>query len=190
MKRILRISSDLESIDITISVFHSLQSECVLATDIEPVLDDDGLLDMKSLSDYNVFIENLWVMIDYYGFQIIKAKDNKSYPFTSKYVWLASADDADNKSIPLMIKLRVSDHKQSVSLERMKQLKKIDREEAEQLKQPKDKRRQRYVVKEITVNKAVYHTYEEALNAADRLLRDWLKELNVDMTDIEPFGEW
>lgn len=190
MKRYLKNSLDLEELIISVNVYHVLEDSKVLATDIKPVLNVEGRLDQKSLSDYNIFIQNLGAMLDYYGFQIIKAKDSKSYPYTSKYLWLATAEDVNKDNIPLMIKLRILDHPQSFSPDREKELRRADRAEAESLKQPKTKKHQRYIVNEITVNDEEYSTYEEALNAADNLILDWLKRLNVDMTDIEPFGVW
>jgi len=187
VKRVITPQDSPQTLEINIQVNHTANIE---ATVINPVSVDDTL-DDSAMSDYQVFIENLWSTISYYGFQLLKIKESKSFPYTSKYVWLAYAHDVKSGSIPLLIKLRVSDHIQNFSKQRKMELARQTRQEADQLKQPTMKKTQKYKAQEIIVNNRQFSTYEEALNAADAMIHKWLEMMNVDVSEYEePLGEW
>lgn len=193
MKRMIRTPAEPEELSLKVDVYHELLATddfVAAATEINDILDDMGEIDPQALADYQTFQQNFWAMIDYYGFQIMQMKDSKSKPHTSKYAWIAHASQVSKQDTPLIIRLRVSDHVQQFSLERKKELRKQEQEEADELKLPEDKRKQKFIVSDIVINNKKYSSYEEALNAADKLIYQWLDRLNIDLSDIEPFGVW
>ena len=189
MKRMLRSQYDPAIMNIDVNI--TFVAEPVFATNVTPILDDQGNIDDDAMSNYQTFVENTWAMLDYYGFQMLSNTESGSYPHTSKYYWIAYASDVESGSVPLMIKLRISDHKQSFSPEFVTKLHKRDRFEADSLKLPESKKQQRYRTKEIIVNSTKYDTYEEALNAIEVEVHKWLTDLGVDMSEFpEALGPW
>ena len=90
--------------------------------------------------------------------------------------------------MPKYIHLRISEHAQEFSKESIKRLSKQYKEEAEAIKLPKTKKKQRYVLDEFIVDGSKYKTYEEALHAIELKIYNWLKERNVDVAQYEPLG--
>lgn len=193
MKRVIRTPLDPEELILKIDVYHELidiYDPIAAATEVKDILDSMGDIDPQALADYQTFQQNMWAMIDYYGFQTLRMKSSKSKPHTSKYAWIAYAEHVKQESIPLIIRLRVSDHAQAFGPERRKQIREEEQREADELKQPATKRRQKFIVSDIVVNNKKYSSYEEALNAIDQMIYKWLERLNIDLSDIEPFGVW
>lgn len=185
MKRVIREASAVETFSIKVDIFHEMQDD-IVSTDILPISEGKNLLDADALVDYNCFLENVWETLDYYGFQILRSKESKSFPYTSKYAWIAYASEIEKKDVPLMVKMRISDHPQKVSPEYRDELKHRDRAEADELKMPEGKKKQRFIIVDIVVNNHRYATYEEALAAIDRMIYEWLDKLNIDVSDIVP----
>lgn len=193
MKRVIRSLSDPEELSFKIDVYHKLvDSDPTVAasTEIKDILNEMGDIDPQALADYQSFQSNFDAMMDYYGFSILRAKESKSKPHTSKYEWIAYASQANAGDIPLLIRLRLSDHEQKFGPEYTKELAQRERQEAADLKMPKSKRKQKFIVTDVVVNNKKYSSYEEALNAMDKIIHSWLERLNIDLTDIEPFGVW
>ena len=189
MKKLIRYNNDTESTNIDIQINFNIESK-VLSTEVNPIL-VDNMIDDQALADYNAFIETTWEILDYYGFELLSNTESGSYPHTSKYYWIAHITDVEEGNIPLMIKLRISDHAQHFNPQFVSKLRKKNSQEAENLKTPKDKLKQRYLVKEVIVNNQTYRTYEEALGALETEIRSWLESLNVDMSEWpEPIGNW
>lgn len=184
MKRVIREASAPETLSVKVDIYYIESSDDVVATDIVTISDGKNKFDADALVDYNNFINNVWETLDYYGFQMIRYKESKSFPNTSKYAWIAYISEVDQKDIPLMFKLRVSDHAQVAGPQRRHELKALDRAEAEELKQPPTKKRQRFVVEDIVVNNQRFATYEDALVAIDDMIYAWLERLDVDLSEI------
>lgn len=185
MKRMIKPISQPQDLTVSVEVTHVASTD-IYSTEVLPISVGNEI-DQQALANYNAFLETLWGMIDYYGFRLLRSKDSKSFPYTSKYTWLAYAEDVDADNIPLMIKLRVSDHVQNFSKNHRKELQELNRAEAEELKRPSTKRKQRFVVKNIVVNGEQFATYEEALNAIDKEIRSWLTRLQIDLDGLDPF---
>ena len=191
MKRVIRPSVDAEKLEFNIEIIFEPNSSDLAATTVNSIMKGDGELDDLALADYQDFVETAMGLIDYYGFQLLSIKDSGSFPYTSKYVWIAYASDVEAEDIPLMIKVRISDHIQKFSPQFKQELKKRDRSEAEQLKLPKTKKKQKYLLRRVIVNNTVCKTYEEALTRLDKQVHQWLKDLNVDMSEYEErLGSW
>lgn len=193
MKRLLKTLAEPEKLSFKVDVYHVLiaaDSDVVAYTEINDILDDMGNVDPQALADYRTFQSNVDAMIDYYGFSILRAKDSKSEPHTSKYEWIAYASQVHAGDTPLIIRLRISDHEQKFGPEYKKEIGQKERREADELKRPKTKRKQRFIVTDVVVNNKKYSSYEEALNAMDKIIYSWLEKLNIDLTEIEPFGVW
>ena len=193
MKRMLKTLTDPEELSIKIDVYHMLidgDDNVAAATEIKDIMNAMGDIDPQALADYHTFQLNFDAMIDYYGFSTLRVKDSKSKPYTSKYEWIAYASQVHAGDTPLIIRLRISDHAQKFGPEYKKEISQKERQEANELKQPKSKRKQRFIVTDVVVNNKKYSSYEEALNAMDKIIYSWLERLNIDLTDIEPFGVW
>lgn len=186
MKRVIRQATAVESFSIKVDIYYSEMSDDVVATDIVDVTDGSGHINQNALVDYNTFIQNVWETLDYYGFQIIRSKESKSFPSTSKYAWIAYASEIGAEDVPLMFKMRVSDHIQEVSPKHRDKIKQQDKAEADELKLPKTKKRQRFVTADIVVNNQRFDSYEDALNAIDKMIYQWLDRLDIDVSDITP----
>ena len=190
MKRMIRDSYDPETISIKIDVYHGCEAEDVVATDIRPVVNEMREIDPQAYADYNAFLQNLWSVVEYYGFEMYKMKTSESFPGTSKYAWVAHASEVGKKDTPLIAKVRISDHAQHLSDEHRAKIKQQDRADAEELKLPHTKKKQRFFVEDIIIDNKRYKTYEEALNAVDAIIHGWLERMNIDMSEFEDLGKW
>lgn len=193
MKRMIKTLADPEELSFKVDVYHTLvdaETEIAADTEIKDILTEMGDIDPQALADYYTFQQNFAIMIEYYGFSILRAKDSKSKPYTSRYSWIAYASQAHAADTPLLVRLRVSDHMQEFSPTRNKEIRRQEQEEANELGLPAGKRRQKFIVTDVVVNNKKYSSYEEALNAMDKIIYSWLERLNIDLTDIEPFGVW
>lgn len=186
MKRVIRQATAAESFSIKVDIYFAEIADDVVATDISDIIDRNGHIDQNALVDYNTFIQNVLETLDYYGFQIIRSKESKSFPNTSKYAWIAYAGEVDVEDVPLMVKMRISDHVQTLSLEHRAKIKQADKAEADELKLPRTKKRQRFITSDIVVNNQRFDSYEEALAAVDKMIYQWLDRLDVDVSDITP----
>ena len=189
MKRMLKTLADPEELSFKVDVYHMLvdaETEIAADTEIKDILTEMGDIDPQALADYHTFQQNFAIMIEYYGFSILRAKDSKSKPYTSRYSWIAYASQAHAADTPLLVRLRVSDHMQEFSPARNKEIRRQEQEEANELGLPAGKRK----VTDVVVNNKNYKSYEAALNAVDKTIYSWLERLNIDLTDIEPFGVW
>lgn len=189
MKRFVKQGINLDlNIDIYFDTY--VNEEDISATTIKPIIVDDinKILDQQALSDFSVFVDNLFETIDYYDFEVLDdyKHTSKSFPYVSEYRWVAHRSQIDADNITKLIHLRVSDHIQKFSDERRKQIKLQYRDQANKLRRPLNKQKQRFIVSEIIVNNETFHTYEEALNACEKMIHTWLRELNVDMSN---YGE-
>lgn len=191
MKRLIRKLAEPEILNIKIDVYFKSSSTDIAATDVSPVTDENNNIDQQALANYNSFIQTVWNVVEYYGFEMFKNRSSKSYPGTSKYAWVAYASEVDKDDTPLIIKLRVSDHLQEhLSPDHIKDIKDRDKADADELKRPKTKQKQRYILADIVVNNTLYHTYEEALNYVDEVIHNWLTKLHVDTSEFEDLGKW
>lgn len=192
MKRMVVAKSNTDALlALDVDVLFHLASDLVYATDIRPV-DNDGVLDSQAAADFDNFIDNLFALLDYYDFEVFESyrKKSGSYPYTSRYQWIAHRTEIDADRIHKLIRLRVSDHYQKFSKRREHELSQQAKKEAYDLRQPSSKKSQRYEFKMIVVNNERFTTYEEALNYAEKEIRSWLIEKNVDISKYEDFGEW
>lgn len=190
MKRMIRTVAEPEVIGIRVDVYYAAETEDIVATDVHPIQDAEGHIDPQALADYHAFIQNAWNVIEYYGFEMFKMKTSKSAPGTSKYAWVAHATEVGKNDTPLIVRLRISDHEQHFADEHLAKIKRHNKEEAEELKRPESKQKQRFFVEDIIVNNERYKTYEDALNAIDKIVHDWLERMHIDMSDFEDLGKW
>lgn len=163
----------------------------IVATDILPIIDETTLrIDDQAMADFNAFVENVYATLEYYDFELLGDFHHRSlsFPGTSEYRWIAHRSQLSQGDVPKYIKLRISDHFQNFSKPRRQELKKLDREQADSLKLPKTKKRQRYSVYEIVVNNEIFSSYEKALNFIDTQIFDWLEECGIDTSDYERLG--
>lgn len=164
----------------------------IAATDIKPIIidKDKQILDDSAQSDFNVFVQNLFATLTYYDFEILDdyKHTSKSFPRTSEYCWVAHRTELDADSVPKYINLRISDHFQNFSKARDRQLAKQRQAEANSIKRPSTKKKQKFEVEEIVVNNQTYFTYEDALADAERLIFKWLESRGVDMSEYDMLG--
>lgn len=187
MKRWIRTSSQPDELELNIDI---LFRAAVFATDIRPVVNDNGLLDEQAKSDYDDFIETVLELLDYYDFHVYNSyhRTSGSFPYTSQYIWIAHRNEIDRNSIHKLIKLRISDHYQNFSKKRQYELNKQAKQEAYELRTPSNKEKQLYMPKTIVVNNSRYTTYEEALAHVEKEIRSWLVDRGVDLSNYESFS--
>ena len=185
-----RVAISSETLDINISV--SIQSTMnIAASDVTPILDPNNNVDEQAKADYDSFVDTVFQIIEYYGFQCIKKRSSESYPFTSRYTWIAHDSEIENADVPMYIRLRISNHAQDINnTDEYERVKQREKKESQEIKLPATKRRQRYKIKNIIVNSESFSTYEEALNAVESMVHDWLKDKGVDTSVYEPLGKW
>lgn len=195
MKRLVKETTEELKIDVDITFApdeDNIAYDNLVATTVRPVADmNNRIIDDQSFADYTCFVESVFEILMYYDFEIFEKyqRHSQSFPYTSRYVWIAPRIQVESGDVPKLIHLRVSDHTQDFSEEMQKKIKQRMKDEAQDLKLPKSKLRQRYIPKEIVVNESRFKTYEDALNKIESAIRDWLVKLGVDISDYE-FLEW
>lgn len=147
-----------------------------IAAAIHPIYNKDGSIDEAALTEYDEFLINLYSVFDYNEFELIKEEQsNKSE--TSMYYALYKKSESNEEDIKCIVFVRVSDHDyQEKTREDKKKTekhrKKYFTDEAERMKQPKDKKRQRWKIRNVVVNNEKYSNDYEALDAVDRMLEE------------------
>ena len=189
MKRMMRNNNEIVfELNIDIEWTKEALSK-VAATDILPVGIDKAnkIIDETAREGFVTFVGNLFEIIQAYDFVILDdyKHTSKSFPYTSQYMWIARQEQLENNDVPIFIHLRVSEHVQEFSDERNKQLKDEYKQQADNIKLPKSKKKQRFVIKSISVNDLGCKTYEEALHEVELEVRSWVTELHID---LEPYG--
>lgn len=189
MKRLIK---DDDQLDLSIRITFVLDNtgQDIAATTIRPVGNnkDTDEIDEEAKAGFSVFVENVFEIIDAYGFKIFDEfqHTSKSYPYTSEYRWIARQEEINKGDVPLLIKLRISEHCQEFSKIRIKELTQQNKEQADALKMPKSKKKQRYIVKEIIVTDLGCRTYEQALYLVENKIRNWLVSQHTDISEYGP----
>lgn len=188
MKRYKRSNQEL-TLNIVVHIVPDTSGELV-ATTIKPIVEDWGkrIIDDQALADFNSFLWNIYEILDYYDFEVSEKFKRKSasFPYTSEYCWIARRQDVEAGSVPKYIHLRISDHIQSHNVELAGKLKTRENAEADELKLPESKLRQRYMVKQIVINSEICKTYEEGLRKVEKDIFNWMEELGTDMSKYDP----
>ena len=137
-------------------------------TEIEPLKNPDGTWDQRALDLYDEFIINALEVFDEFDFEVIEEKVS---PYSkSEYFSLVKEEDLKSYDYKYILFIRISDH---ANREETKAQKKAYYDKhADELKQPTTKSKQTWKLKEITVNKNTYSTYEEALEDIRNRLRN------------------
>lgn len=133
---------------------------------IRPFMLPDGSIDQLALSDYEEFVVNLLGVFERTDFEVI---EDRQSPYSHSYYFdLVKKDQLNKKDFKYILFIRVSDH--ALSGIRVKQQKEWFDAHAQELKQPKHRSKQRWILKYLTVNKDTYFSYDEALDdLEDRL---------------------
>lgn len=147
---------------ITINIYlENLQLE-----DIPALKSSDGEYDERALDLYNEFVINTLSVFDAHDFEIIE--EHQSPYSKSEYFSLVKKEDLNNADYKYILFIRLSDHSNNQITR--KATKKFYSDKADQLKQPKNKSKQVWKLKEITVNNKSYSSYEDALEDIDKRL--------------------
>lgn len=189
MKKYIQNSDNVLKLDIDV-IFARYQDN-IAATTITPIIDiNSDEVNDQAKADFGSFVSNLFETIEYYDFEILDdfKHTSNSFPNTSEYRWIARRDELEANDVPKYIHLRVSDHYQEFSPEGKRRLKNKLNREAEQLKKPSTKKKQRFVEEEIVVNETTHTTYEEALAYSEKLIFKWLESRGVDMSEYDVLG--
>ena len=182
-----------DELDINVDIyFNAFEINDIAATTIKPVVVDldEQIIDRAALEDFNVFLQNLFETITYYDFEILEdfKHTSKSFPYTSEYRWIAHRTEIDADNVPRYINLRVSEHFQNFSPERLKELSEQRRDIANKLKKPATKVTQRYKFENIVADGEQFKTYEEVLAYAEQKIFAWLKQRGVDVSNYDVIG--
>ena len=163
--------------DIEIDVYLDTKYIQLVATDIIDIPEDIEQADPLALENYYAFRESVEEIFDYYDFECVKNRLSDS----SKYYYYAHESQLKNKDVPRYVKVRVSAHSvQHKSKEHEKEIKDRTRSDLEQLKLPRNKKKQRYLPVYITVNtESGFDTYEEALNYVEDIVRNLFSRLHI-----------
>lgn len=191
MKRYIHSSKEKDTLELNIDFYFidmwSLQG--VVATEIDPVVKDwlNHTVNPDAKGVFNTFVTNCFEIISAYDFEILDdfKKTSPAFPGTSEYRWIAHKTELEKGEVPKFIKIRISDHDQNFSDERKRQVNKKSDNEAQSLKLPKTKKKQRWVLENIVINGETHETYEEALHDVEMTVRSWLESRGID---LEPYG--
>ena len=187
MKRLIYANTSELMLNIDIGFIQYDDADPIAASQIVPVLDENNQINGQALADYQSFVQNVWEILSYYDFEMLKASTSKSFPNTSEYRWIAHHTQIDANDASLIIQLRLSNHFQNFNPEFAKELSKRTNAEAQSLKIPSTKKKQRYKEYEVVVNEETFDSYDEALSYIEKLVYEWLKKLHIDTTDYNEF---
>ena len=139
----------------------------VAATKILPLQTDGEKYDKHAVDLYDEFIVDALAIFDYYDFVIL---DEHQSPYTkSEYYTLVKKSQYDKQEYRYVLFIRLSDHDTDVETKKSKM--RYYSAKADEIKQPANKNKQVWRLKEITVNNEHYTSYEEALDDIDKRLR-------------------
>lgn len=148
----------------------------IAASSIHRIYNKDGSIDQWALIEYEDFVINVLALFDYYDFEVLDEQySNKSK--TSMYFTIYRKSESNEADIKCLFFIRISDHDyQEKSKENRKETEKnrteYHKREAERLKQPKTKKRQKWKVRNIIVNDEIFDSYTEALDAVEKMLKE------------------
>lgn len=153
----------------TVTVEFELVSSVYSATEIEPLKNPDGSWDQRALDLYEEFIINALEVFGEFDFEVLEERES---PYSkSVYYSLVKEQDLQNYDYKYILFIRISDHENNKDTKAQK--KAYYDKHADELKQPVTKSKQTWKLKEITVNKNTYDSYEDALED----IRNRLKSL-------------
>ena len=139
----------------------------VAATKILPLQPDGEKYDKHAVDLYDEFIMDALAIFDYYDFVIL---DEHQSPYTkSEYYTLVKKSQYDKQEYRYVLFIRLSDHDTDVETKKSKM--RYYSAKADGIKQPTNKNKQVWRLKEITVNNQHYTSYEDALDDIDKRLR-------------------
>lgn len=139
----------------------------VAATKILPLQPDGEKYDKHAVDLYDEFIMDALAIFDYYDFVILEEHQS---PYTkSEYYTLVKKSQYDNQEYRYVLFIRLSDHDTDVETKKSKM--RYYSAKADEIKQPANKKKQVWRLKEITVNNQHYASYEDALDDIDKRLR-------------------
>ena len=137
-----------------------------IAAAIQPLQLPDGTDDIKAIEEFEEFIINALGVFDAHDFVVLKEQES---PYSNSWYYsLVKKDQYEAKQYKYILFIRLSDHfnRDASRVQKAEYYSK----QAEELKQPETKTKQVWRLKEITVNKETYNSYEEALDAIDKRL--------------------
>jgi len=168
MKRVVRQFDDLIKIwRITVDVSYSLEYD--VAASIMPLRRADGSYDQVALAEYDEFIIEALEVFTAHDFVILEEAESPNSK--SAYYSLVKKADVDNYNYKFVLFIRLSDHFNNRHT-RSQKMQFYD-DKAQQLKQPTSKKHQTWKLKEITVNGAIFDSYDAALREIDRRLSQY-----------------
>ena len=172
------IPSDVPSITIDIDVHLEpiVNNVAAAFSNIKPVYDDNMEIDEQALADYDNFIEELLGELEYYDFKLLRASESKS-SVTSRYYTLANEEQVESDDIKYIVFLRISEHHASLDEEQKAWVRNERRKDLERFKKPVTKKHQKFKVKEIIVNNESFASYDDALEDAVALIKQWTESI-------------
>lgn len=124
-----------------------------IAASIKPLEHADGSEDTLAMDEYTDFIINTLVLFDVHDFVVLEERES---PYShSYYCTLVKKDDYGSADYKYILYIRLSDH---------------NNRKTQEQKQPKTKSKQTWRLKEITVNKDTFNSYDDALDYIDKIL--------------------
>lgn len=173
-------------LELNIKCIYELESIALVATKIPT---SNKALWGQALDDYYAFVENVLSLLDYYDFVPVRSRGPG--PDLSYYYYLAHQTQLSSGDVPIYIKLRIATHTpKHKSAEHMAKIIKETRKTLDEIKLPDSKKKQRYRMKYITANSAIYNTYEEVLSETENQIRGWFSDLGIPLTGYDYIGSW
>ena len=139
-----------------------------VAANIQPLYKENGILDSGAKADYDEFVMNVYALFDYYDFELLDLEESNRSS-TSEYLTFYKKGESTASDIKCIIFIRISDH--DLNNETKSQRQRYYEKKAEEYKQPKSKKHQRWKFKSIVVNNTYFDSYDEALDAVERKLQ-------------------
>lgn len=146
---------------LTVTIYLELNTP--VAASIKPLQHADGSDDILALEEYTDFLINVLELFDAHDFVVIEERES---PYShSYYCALVKKDQYDAKNYKYILYVRLSDH--ANKLESKHSTRQYYHQKAQDQKQLVTKSKQTWRLKEITVNKDTFNSYDDALDYID-----------------------
>lgn len=186
---------------VTINIAVLLESVSTIAAAISPIFDDNDRINLTAWNDYEEFITNLIGVFSQNGYELIReTRENykptpkmdkidrnsdlaaRPSPYSESYYFrIYKKSDSSPDNIKCLIIVRVSAHKSEEELEsdpmkRARVHKKHNawlENEAQRLKRPETKSRQKWRFKQMLVDGEMFDSYDDALDTIEHNIQSW-----------------
>ena len=171
------VKNTKQELNIDVYFMYDFENEDIAASSkIKPIYIDENTIDPLALIEYQEFREDCLNELLFAGFELLESSKSES-SVTSRYYTLADSKQTEQGYRSYLIFLRISDHSPQLTQEQEDWLRQKRDFQAEQYKLPKDKVRQKWKPRYITVNAETFYSYQDALEYVIKLAEQWKNQI-------------